>query len=282
MTHISHQKTITANGAELCAEAFGTPDDPPVLLIMGLMASMLWWPAEFCRRLAGAGRFVIRYDNRDTGRSTYYEPGKPPYTFADMSDDAVAVLDGYGIERAHVAGMSMGGMIAQLTALRHRARVTRVTAISTSPVGEPDAGLPGPDPAYLEHAAGFEQLDWSDTDAIAELLVSESRALAGTRHPFDEAAARELVARDLARTRNPPSLGNHVQVSSGGDWTGMLAGLDVPFCVIHGSADPLFPPEHGVALARAVPGATLVTLEGGGHELHEGDWDEIVAAIVGR
>jgi pimeloyl-ACP methyl ester carboxylesterase len=274
------EKTITANGAELCAEAFGNAGDPAVLLIMGQMASMLWWPAALCERLAGAGRFVIRYDNRDTGRSTSYEPGRPPYTLDDLSDDAVAVLDGYGIERAHVAGMSMGGAIAQVVALRHPERVTGVTAISTTAVGEPDDDLPGSDAAYVEHAAAFERLDWSDAEALAELLVRDARALAGTRHPFDEAATRELVARDLERTRNPPSLVNHTLLSGGEERTGGLAEIGVPFRVVHGTADPILPYEHGVALARAVPGAALVTLDGGGHELHERDWGRIVDAIL--
>jgi pimeloyl-ACP methyl ester carboxylesterase len=274
------EKTIHSNGAEICAQSFGRPGDPAVLLIMGQMASMLWWPAALCERLAGAGRFVIRYDNRDTGRSTSYEPGSPPYTLDDLSDDAVAVLDGYGIDRAHVAGMSMGGVIAQLVALRHPERVSGVTAISTTPVGEPADGLPGSDAAYLDHAAAFERLDWSDTEALAELLVRDARRLAGTRHPFDEAATRELVARDLQRTRNPPSLVNHALLSGGEDRTGGLAEIGVPFRVVHGTADPIFPYEHGVALARAAPGADLVTLDGGGHELHERDWDRIADAIL--
>jgi pimeloyl-ACP methyl ester carboxylesterase len=209
----------------------------------------------------------------------FYEPGAPPYTFEDLGDDALAVLDGYGIERAHVVGMSMGGLIAQLVVLRHPERVSAVTAISTSPVGEHD--LPGSDPAYDEHAAAFEQLDWSDADALAELLVRDARALAGSRHPFDESAARELVARDLARTRNPPSLANHGLLRGGEEPTRALAQIEVPFGVIHGTEDPIFPHEHGVALARAAPGAKLVTIEGGGHELHERDWDRIVEAIVG-
>ncbi len=267
----------------ICSETFGRRGDPAVLLIMGRMASMLWWPDEFCERLAGLGRFVIRYDNRDTGRSTGYERGTATYTLDDMAGDAVAVLDEHGVERAHVVGMSMGGAIAQLVALAHPARVASVTAISTTTFGAEDPGLPGPDPEYMEHAAAFEQLDWSDTQALADLFVRDSRALSGTRHPFDEAAARELVTRDFDRAIDPGRLANHGDV--GGDeerWEGRLAELAVPFLVIHGTADPLFPYEHGVALANAVPGATLVTIEGGGHELHEGDWDQMLEAIAGH
>ena len=150
-------KTIRADGIEIATEAFGNPAHPPVLLIMGVMASMLWWPEEFCERLAGQGRYVIRYDNRDTGLSTKYEPGEPPYTLDDMADDAVRVLDGYGIGAAHVVGMSLGGMIAQLAALKHPARVLSVTAISTSPIGTDTSHLPQMTQAYMEHSAKAER-----------------------------------------------------------------------------------------------------------------------------
>jgi pimeloyl-ACP methyl ester carboxylesterase len=264
----------------ICSETFGRRGDPVVLLIMGAMASMLWWPDEFCARLAGAGRFVIRYDNRDTGRSPGYEPGTASYTLDDMADDAVAVLDQHGVERAHVVGMSMGGGIAQFVALGHPERVASVTAISTSKFGDQDSGLPGPTAEYMEHAAAFDDLDWSDTRALADLLVRDSRRLAGTRHAFDEAAARELVERDLERAIDPRRLANHGELSGGERWSGRLGEIAKPFLVIHGTADPILPYPHGVALARAVPGAMLVTIDGGGHELHERDWDQILEAIA--
>jgi pimeloyl-ACP methyl ester carboxylesterase len=265
---------------EICSQTIGRREDPAVLLIMGAMASMLWWPDEFCARLAGAGRFVIRYDNRDTGCSTGYEPGTATYTVDDLVEDAVAVLDEHGIERAHVIGMSMGGGLAQMVALEHPDRVASVTAISTSKVGAPDGELPGPSQEYMRHAAAWEELDWSDTAALADMLVREARALAGTRHPFDEAAARALITRDLARATDPRRLANHGDI--GGDERPGRRTEDIaaPLLVIHGTADPLLPYQHGVALTEAVPGAELVTIEGGGHELHERDWDQILDAIV--
>src|SRR5687767_12281295 len=108
---------IEANGVELCTEPFGDPADPAILLVMGLGASMLWWEAGFCRMLAGGGRFVIRYDHRDTGRSVTYEPGRPGYSGADLVADAAGVLDAHGIRAAHLVGVSAGGAIAQLLAL---------------------------------------------------------------------------------------------------------------------------------------------------------------------
>ena len=274
------EKMITSGGVEICTETFGEAGRPPVLLIMGAMASMLWWPGEFCERLARGGRFVVRYDNRDTGRSTGYEPGKAAYTLDDLAGDAVGVLDGYDIERAHLVGMSLGGGIAQLVALGHPKRVASVTAISTTKVGEPDPSLPKPDASYMDHAAAFEELDWSDTRALADLIVRDARQLAGSKHPFDEAAARELVEHDLERANNPQSLMNHGMLGGGQTEQGRPIEIDVPVLVIHGSADPIIPHPHGVALAEAVDGAELVTLEGGGHELNPGDWDQILDAIL--
>jgi pimeloyl-ACP methyl ester carboxylesterase len=280
MLRMGDERAVEAHGATICTQPFGRPGDPAVLRIMGLMASMLWWPEAFCERLALAGRFVIRYDNRDTGRSTWDEPGKPGYTVDDLARDAVAVLDGYGIERAHVVGMSLGGIVGQLVALDHPKRVASVTAISTTAVGGVDAELPDPEPAYLKHSAAFEDIDWTDPRAVEELIVRDAEALSGSRHPFDEAATRAFVRADLARTANPPSLVNHTLLGSDADVERRVQDIAAPLLVVHGSADPLFPHPHGAALADAVPGARLVTVDGGGHELHEHDWDQVVEAIA--
>ena len=273
-------KTIQVDGIELATEAFGDPSDPPVLLIMGAMASMLWWPDEFCRQLAGNGRYVIRYDNRDTGLSTTCESGHPAYTFDDMADDAVRVLDGYGIPAAHVVGMSMGGMIAQLAALDHPTRMLSLTAISTSPVGTDTSHLPQTTEAYQEHSAQAEGLDWSDWQAVIDFMVKDMRAVAGPALPFDEAAARKFVERDYDRAKSFASAPNHFVLKGDKERGGRLPDLRLPLLVIHGTADPIFPIEHGEALAQAVAGAKLVRLEGAGHELHEGHWPQIIAAVV--
>jgi pimeloyl-ACP methyl ester carboxylesterase len=145
------EKVIKCGEVDLVTESFGEPGVPAILLIMGATASMLWWPEEFCERLARAGHFVIRYDNRDTGRSTTIAPGQAAYTIDDMADDAVAILDGYGLKAAHLVGMSLGGMIAQLAALKNPERVQSLTAISSSRFDEDDDSLPPMDPALLEH-----------------------------------------------------------------------------------------------------------------------------------
>ncbi|MDQ3413027.1 MAG: alpha/beta fold hydrolase [Chloroflexota bacterium] len=274
------ERMIAADGVELATEAFGDPAHPPLLLIMGQMASMLWWPDEFCRRLAGRGRYVIRYDNRDTGRSTTYEPGSPPYTIDDMAHDTVRVFDAYGIAAAHVAGMSFGGMIGQVAALAHPDRVVSLTAISTSPFGEDTSALPSTSQEYLEHSERFAELDWTDRSQVIALMVEDARQIAGTAHPFNAARATSLIERDYDRAHNFASVINHSMVEGGEAWRGRLPELQAPLLVIHGTADPIFPIEHGEALADAVAGGSPLRLEGGGHELHEADWDEIIAAIV--
>src|SRR5919206_4837465 len=138
------ERMIEANGVELCTEPFGVPGDPPVLLVMGVGGSMLWWEEGFCRLLAEGGRFVIRYDHRDTGRSVTYEPGHPGYTAADLVADAAGVLDAYGIPAAHLVGVSAGGAFAQLLALDSAHRVLSLALISTSPATPGERGLPPP------------------------------------------------------------------------------------------------------------------------------------------
>jgi pimeloyl-ACP methyl ester carboxylesterase len=276
------ERTIRIDGVELATQAFGDPARPAVLLIMGAMASMLWWPQEFCERLAGHGRHVIRYDNRDTGLSTKYPPGAAPYSGDDMADDAVRVLDGHGIAAAHLVGMSMGGALAQRAALRHPSRVLSLTVISSSPVGIDTSRLPGPSAAYREHAAAGAGVDWSDRAEAIESMVAESRVIAGTAHPFDEARVRRLVERDFDRAGGYASATNHFNLKDSGERRAGIDALKAPLLVIHGTADPMFPIEHGIALSKAVKGARLVRIEGGGHELNSADWDTIVGAVVGH
>ncbi|WP_137930821.1 alpha/beta fold hydrolase [Mesorhizobium comanense] len=271
---------MTATQATIVSETFGDAQNPALLLIMGAMASMLWWPEALCRRLADGGLFVIRYDNRDTGRSTKYPPGKPPYSFDDMADDAVGVLDSHGIERAHVAGMSMGGMIAQHVALRHPSRVASLTVISSSPVGMDTSHLPTMSASYIEHSAGGADVDWSDCRQAIDFVVRDARAIAGVAHPFDEAGARAFIEQDYDRSGGFLSATNHFMLGGGGNSKGRLHEIRARLLVIHGTADPIFPIEHGEALVQAVGGARLLRIEGGGHELHMQDWPDIAGAVL--
>lgn len=274
-----NQRIIMADGVEIATEVFGDPTHAPVLLIMGSMASMLWWPEEFCQRLAARGRYVIRYDNRDTGLSTCYEPGSPPYTIDDMAEDAMHVLDAYGIDSAHLVGMSLGGMIAQIAAFAHPARVRTLTLISTTPIGVDTSALPQTSDAYMEHAAAGASIDWTDHAQVIDFIVKDTRMIAGTAHPYDESSARNLVERDVERARNFVSATNHFMLKGGDAWQGRLREFTAPLLIVHGTADPIFPVEHGELLAKTVKGAELLRLEGGGHEIHPDDWDAIVSAI---
>jgi len=271
------EKIIDADGVSLCAEAFGDPADPPVLLIMGIGASMPLGLAAFCAALAAGGRYVIRYDHRDTGRSTSYEPGRPQYTGDDLVADAARVLDGYGVRRAHVVGVSMGGALAQLVALDFPDRVASLVLMSTSPAGPADdlPGIAEPYRAFLASA----KLDWSDLGSVIDYRVGEVRALGGER-PFDEARVRALVVRDLERAVSYASSGNHELVEGSGPWRHRLAEIAVPTLVVHGTADPLFPLGHGDALACEIPGARLEVLDGAGHVLDPADHDAVVRAIL--
>jgi len=274
-----NEHSITANGVTLCTEAFGDPGNPAVLLIMGACVSMLGWDDRFCRLLVGVGRYVIRYDNRDTGRSVTYELGKPPYTLEDMADDAVGVLDAYRLEKAHLVGMSLGGMIAQLVAIRQPERLATLTLIASSPHGPEDPDLPPTAEKVRSYFASVGGVDWSNQASVVDFMVRGARVVAGRTRPFDEAAVRSLVVREMERASNYTSRGNHALISAE-RWRGRLREIRVPTLVIHGTDDPVLPHGHGAALANEIPGAGLLTIEGMGHELHAADWDAIVKAIL--
>ena len=174
------ERTIEVNGVQLCTEPFGDTAHPPILLIMGIGSSMLWWEDDFCRMLAGGGRYVIRYDHRDTGRSLTYEPGRPGYTGADLTADAARVLDGFGISAAHLVGVSAGGGIAQEVALDSADRVLSLTLISTSPATRGDRDLPPPTREFGRFVATAEA-DWSNPDSVIDYLVAYSQHPCGWR-----------------------------------------------------------------------------------------------------
>jgi pimeloyl-ACP methyl ester carboxylesterase len=240
---------------------------------------MVWWEEGFCRVLAGGGRFVIRYDHRDTGRSVTYEPGRPGYTGADMVADAAGALDGYGIQAAHVVGVSMGGALAQLVALDFPDRVRSLVLISTSralPGGRP---LPPSTEAFTRFVS-TATVDWADPESVVEYLVDYFRVIAGDGRPFDEAAVRELARRDVERARDFSAAQNHDLLAGGERSREPVSSIAAPTLVIHGDADPMFPLEHGQALAEEIPGARLLVLEGAGHGVERADWDAIARAIL--
>jgi pimeloyl-ACP methyl ester carboxylesterase len=275
------ERMIETNGVELCTESFGSPADPAILLIMGIGGSMLWWEEGFCRLLADGGRFVLRYDHRDTGRSVTYEPGRPEYTGSDLIADAVGVLDAYGIPTAHVVGVSAGGAFAQLLALDYPDRVLSLVLISTSPATPGERGLPSATDRYQRFVTSAT-VDWSDERSVIGYLVDYARVLAGGARPFDEAAMQALVRRDVERAHNIAASENHAALPEGVLPHARLSAMAVPTLVIHGTADPMFPLEHGQALAAEIPGARLLTLDGAGHGVDRADWQTVVQAILER
>ena len=240
---------------------------------------MLWWEEGFCRLLAGHGWFVIRYDQRDTGRSTTYEPGRPGYAGGDLLTDAVAVLDDYGLAAAHLVGVSAGGALVQLLALDFPGRVLSLVLISTSPAVPGDRRLPPPTPAFGEFVRSAT-VDWLDASSVIDYHVAYARVLAGDQRRFDEAEVRDLVRRDVERAYDFAAVQNHDLLEHDDRHRKQLSSIAAPTLVIHGTADPLFPLAHGRALAREIPGARLLPLERAGHGVQRADWDTITQAIA--
>ncbi|MGR6342036.1 alpha/beta fold hydrolase [Priestia megaterium] len=276
-----NEKVNKINGIDICTESFGNPESPAVLLIMGAMCSMVYWDEEFCQQLADTGRYVIRYDNRDVGRSSTYEQGSSHYTVVDMADDAVGVLEAYHIDEAHIVGMSLGGMIAQIMALRHPQRVLSITMIASGIFGSDDnnRNLPPMDEKILAYHANGATLNWSDKESVADYLVAGSALLCGSKHKFDEKRAYKQVEKEINRANNLLSMFNHAFLKGDDSYEGKLKGINVPALVIHGTEDTVLPYEHALALVNEIPNALLLSLEGSGHEIHFDDWDRIIKAI---
>lgn len=281
------------NGIELCYEIFGAPDAEPLVLIMGLGAQMIHWDDEFCRDLAGRGFRVIRFDNRDIGQSTKLSGGKPlrpmellklrifkiapeaPYKLWDMARDVVGLLDALGINKAHIVGASMGGMIAQEIAMQYPDRVLSLTSIMSStgnprlpqPTREASAILLAPPPkTKAEYIERFGQT-W--------------KVLRGGSFPADEAKDLERAERTYARGLNPPGVGRQLRaILASGNRKDRLGSVKTPTLVIHGTIDPLVRVEAGKDTAASIPGAKLLLIDGMGHALPIPMWPTIIGAIA--
>jgi pimeloyl-ACP methyl ester carboxylesterase len=260
------ERMFVINGASSCVQVQGDAGNPAVLLVG---SSMLSWPDELCERLVAGRRRVIRYDVRDTGRSQSYPPGEPGYCLADLVEDAAGVLDATSTGRAHVAGMSTGGWIAQLLALGHPGRVATLTLIASrpNPSGPVDDDLPGHAEALMEVIRNTPEPDWSDQRAVVDRLVLQARTLAGAGS-FDEAPARAHAEAVSARTTDVKSAMTNIAFADPGPrWRERLGEITAPTLVLHGQDDPFFPAGNGEALAAEIPHARLVRLERTGHWL---------------
>jgi pimeloyl-ACP methyl ester carboxylesterase len=285
---VSEQLCRVSDEIELCYETFGDPSDPPALLVMGLATQMIGWPDEFCLELAGRGFHVVRFDNRDIGRSTHIE-GAPPtipqllvrskkparYRLSDMADDAAGLLRELGLAPAHVIGASMGGMIAQTVAARHPDSVLSLTSIMSSTgafwKGQPAVRLL---PIFLSRPRSGREESVKRVMAVFEAIGS--RGL-----PKDMDLIRDLAERSYDRDHDPNGPGRQLAaIIASGNRTDELGRITAPTVVIHGTDDPLVRPSGGKATARAIAGAQLVRIEGMGHDLPRAAWPTIIDAIV--
>jgi pimeloyl-ACP methyl ester carboxylesterase len=282
------EQFAVVNGIEVCYESFGEEDRPPLLLIMGLGGQMIWWDDEFCQALAGRGFHVVRYDNRDTGRSTILKDARVPkpldllrrnrraasYSLEDMADDGVALLDHLGIDAAHVVGASMGGMIAQTMAIRHPDRVLSLTSIMSTTgdrgVGKARWRLY---PALLRPAP-------TERDAYITNFTKTFKAIGSPGFPFDLERSRDLAGRSFDRSFHPAGSARQLAaIVTAPDRTPMLREVRVPAVVIHGADDKLVAPSGGEATAAAIPGARLVLIPGMGHDMPPEVWPRMLDAI---
>ena len=279
-------KTVKANGIELAYESFGDVTDPTMLLVMGLGTQMLAWPEEMCTALAVAGHRVIRYDNRDVGLSTHIDVPAPslpnmllkrgtPYAIADMAADAYGLLDALEIDRFHLVGASMGGFISQAMAIAQPSRIDTLTLIMTS-TGSRRVGRPTP--AVMKRLA--TAVEPNDRQAVIDGTVETYRVIGSPDH-LDEERIRVLAGEAFDRSFNPAGrLRQLAAILAQPDRTSQLRELTMPTLVIHGLNDPLVTPSGGIALAKAIPGATFIGHSGMGHDLPHSLWETMTADIL--
>jgi pimeloyl-ACP methyl ester carboxylesterase len=276
---------IKVNGVELGVETVGDPADPPVLLI-GL--TMLSWPDEQCAALAG--RYVVRYDLRDTGQSTFVDPDAPAYTLRDLVTDASELISALDLGRTHVVGMGVGGFLAQLLALDHPDQIASLTLVSTRPIapGPVDSDLPDHAPELMTQLFGRPEPDWTHRDSVVDYMAGSARLMSGSQG-FDEQDVRALAgsvfdrARPTAKAQRASHLGTmFAAIDCQPRWRERLGDIGAPTLVVHGDEDPFFPYGNAVALAREIPKATLLTLPGIGQGLPRVTWPTFADALVRR
>jgi pimeloyl-ACP methyl ester carboxylesterase len=273
----------------ICAEGFGDPADPPLLLVMGLGMQMVRWHETFLRELTDRGLYVIRFDNRDSGRSTFFGDLPLPrlaqlvrrrfdpkqYTLTDMARDTIGLLDALGLEKVHVAGASMGGMIAQVMATEHPRRVRSLTSIMSN-TGSRWNGQPAlrTYPLMLRRAP-------NDLDGYLAHQIAIHGAIGSPGVPPDDPLFVEIARRSFERNPDPRGTGRQLAaILASGDRTKALHRVSAPTLVIHGAADRMISASGGRATARAIPGAELHVIPGMGHDLPRENWPEVIGAIA--
>ena len=280
--------TVDAGQVTLAYETFGSPDHPPLVLVMGVATQMLGWPDGFCQQLADAGFHVVRFDNRDIGLSTHLDDAElpeldllafggaaeAPYRLADMADDTAGLLDALGLDRVHLVGLSMGGMIAQEVALRHGDRLLSLTSIMSTPSA--NVGEPRP-----EALAALLSPSATTAEEAADQAVATYRVIGSPGYPLDEAWVRGMAEEAFRRSNDPKGVVRQfAAILASPDRRPGLRDITVPTLVLHGEADPLIQLEGGQATAEVVPRARLVTYPGMAHDLPEPLWPDLVGEIA--
>lgn len=276
-------------GIELCYQTLGPETDPPMLLVMGIGSQMIYWPEGFCEGLARRGFRVIRFDNRDCGRSTRLDDAgvpsvtaalakqldDPPYLLADMAADCAGLLDALGYDAAHVVGVSLGGFVAQTLAIERPDRVLSLASMMSS-TGSGEVGQPHPEALEI-----LMTRPAPDPARYADGLVAARRVIGSPGFALDEAWVRDLAARAFARGLNPNGTQRQlVAAICSGSRAPRLAEISAPTVVLHGEADPLIDVSGGRATAEAIPGAELILIEGWGHDLPAALWGRIAHALT--
>ncbi|WP_407175973.1 alpha/beta fold hydrolase [Bradyrhizobium sp. STM 3562] len=295
MSSVAHQgeQFVRANGIDICYEIFGAADAEPMLLIMGLGAQMVLWDDSFCAQLAARGFRVIRFDNRDIGRSSKLSGGKrltplellklrflripvtAPYKLHDMAKDTVGLMDALGIHSAHLVGASMGGMIAQEVAISFPHRLRSLTSIMST------TGNPRVPPPSRQATAVLMAPPPNTKDEFITRFAQTYKILRAGRFPQDEALDRPRAERIFARGLSPAGSGRQLRaILASGSRKERLASVKAPTLVIHGTADPLVHPFGGKDTAASIPGAKLLMIEGMGHVLAVELWPQIIDAIA--
>jgi pimeloyl-ACP methyl ester carboxylesterase len=284
--------SVDINRLSIAYDCFGSESGAPLLLISGLGVQMIRWTDRFCALLADRGFRVIRFDNRDAGLSTHLDDapvpdlaalmggriGAVPYTLHDMADDAIGLLDRLGVDRAHVAGRSMGGMIAQILAARHPRRIASLTSIMSS-TGNPS--LPPPAPAAMAMLTRPAPDPRRHRDDYLAHAVALARAIGSPGFPFDEVAVRIQAARELDRAYNPAGFVRQIAaIAATGDLRPLATTISAPTLVIHGRDDPLIPADCGRDTAATIPGARLMLIAGMGHDLPPALYRQVADAVA--
>lgn len=272
------EKVIKTNGIELYTESFGDEKNPAILLIAGATVSMLYWDAEFCQQLSEKGFFVIRYDNRDVGKSTTYEPGSTPYDIVDLTNDAISILDGYKIDKAHFMGISLGGLISQIASIKYPDRVKSLILMSTGPWGDSDPTIPEMDKHILDFHGKAATVNWTNEDSVVSYMI-EGFALMSGRKEFDRPRSEKYIRAEFNRANNYISMFNHATLQGGEDYWNRLSEIKQPTLIIHGTDDKIWHFKNAAVLLERIKGSKLITLEGTGHELHFDDWVTIIDGI---